>query len=211
MKIITNAEKAYEFILERIITAEMAPGSVIEEPELMEMCALGRTPVREALKRLEVERFVTVSPRRGMFVTPISYADINRIYEVRQELEALNIRLATERITTTQLEALEIHVEHSQAANNCSIQEQIFLDRQFHFLTFEASHNPWLNADLKRYYYMSQRIWYYAYKSLDSNWVGLKDHLGILQAVKEKNADQAEINIRKHLENFQKHIKEYLF
>lgn len=211
MKTVTNAEKAYEFILEQIITAEMAPGSVIEEPELMEMCNLGRTPVREALKRLEVERFVTVRPRRGMFVTPISYADINRIYEVRQELEALNLRLATERITKTQLDNLESHVAHCQNANNCSVQEQILLDRQFHFLTFEASHNTWLIADLKRYYYMSQRLWYYAYKSLDSNWVGLKDHVGILRALKEKNADQAELKIRKHLENFQKHIKEYLF
>ena len=211
MKTITNAEKAYEFILERIITAEMAPGSVIEEPELMEMCALGRTPVREALKRLEVERFITVRPRRGMFVTPISYADINRIYEVRQELEALNMRLATERTTKTQLEDLESHVALCQKANDCSVQEQINLDRQFHFLTFEASHNLWLIADLKRYYYMSQRLWYYAYKSLDSNWVGLKDHVGILEALKEKNADQAELKIRKHLENFQKHIKEYLF
>ena len=64
----TNADTAYEFILERIITAEMAPGSVIEERELMTLCDLGRTPVREALKRLQVEQFINVSPRRGMFV-----------------------------------------------------------------------------------------------------------------------------------------------
>ena len=207
----TNADTAYEFILERIITAEMAPGSVIEERELMTLCDLGRTPVREALKRLQVEQFINVSPRRGMFVAPISYTDINRIYEVRHELEAFNMRLATERITPPQLEELERHIQCYQTAGDLSIHEQIVLDRQFHFLTFEASHNHWLIADLKRYYYMSQRIWFYAFKSLDSNWIGLQDHLGIVKAIEEKDAQQAEVRIRRHLENFQKHIKDYLF
>jgi len=208
---LTNAEKAYQFILEKIITAEMEPGSVIEERVLMRDSSLGRTPVREALKRLQVEKFVTVSPRRGMFVAPITYSDINRIYEVRLELEAFNMNLAVRRITDEQMEMIEDHVQSCLQAVDCSIQEQIVLDRQFHFLTYEASHNSWLAEDLKRYYYMSQRIWFYGYTSLEAIWIGLQDHPQIFTALQERDAEKVELRIREHIENFQKHIKEYLF
>jgi DNA-binding GntR family transcriptional regulator len=207
----TNADKAYELILEKIITAEMAPSSVIEERQLMNDFEFGRTPVREALKRLQVEKFVTVSPRRGMFVAPISITDINRIYEIRLVLEAFNLRLVTERITPSELKALEEHIQRCQHVGNCDVQEQIALDRHFHFLTYEASQNHWLDADLRRYYYMSQRIWFYAYTSLDVNWIGLQDHPRILSALKEKDADKAAAEIRNHIVNFQMHIKDHLF
>ena len=207
----TNAEKAYEFILEKIITVELAPSSVIEERKLMKDFGLGRTPVREALKRLQVEKFVTVSPRRGMFVAPITYSDINRIYEVRLELEAFCMRLASERITDPELETIEEHVNVCKAAEGKSIEEQIALDRQFHFLTYEGCHNSWLIADLKRYYYMSQRIWFYGYTSLEAIWIGLQDHPHILRALRERDADEVERRIREHIKNFQAVIEEYLF
>ena len=208
---VTNADKAYQFILEKIVTAEMAPGSVIEERVLMEDIGLGRTPIREALKRLQVERFVVVRPRRGMFVAPITYSDINRVYEVRIEIEAFNMRLASKRITDERIELIAEHILKCAESENCSVEEHISLDRQFHFMTYEACHNQWLIADLKRYYYMSQRIWFYGYNSLDINWIGLSDHPQILEALKERNQEEAEKRIRSHIKNFQKVIKEYLF
>jgi DNA-binding GntR family transcriptional regulator len=207
----TNAEKAYEFILEKIITVELEPGSVIEERRLMEDCVFGRTPVREALKRLQAEKYITVSPRRGMFVAPITYTDINRVYEIRVEIEALGIRLAAERITEPQIAAIETHLDLCRDTSSCSIQEQISVDRKFHFLTYEATHNILLIADLRRYYNMSQRIWFFGYDSIDSAWIGLEDHVGITEALKQRDADAAEKRIRNHIKNFQKHIKDYLF
>ena len=207
----TNAEKAYEFILEKIITVELEPSAVVEERKLMDECDLGRTPVREALKRLQAESYINVSPRRGIFVAPITYTDINRIYEVRVELEALGIRLAIERITTLQIRALEAHLDLYHEVSKWSIKEQISIDRQFHNLIYDATHNRLLIDDLKRYYNMSQRIWFYGCDSIDSNWIGLADHKDIVKALKKKNADTAEKGIRKHIKNFQEHIEDYLF
>lgn len=207
----TNAEIAYEFILEKIITVELEPGSVIEERKLMKEFDFGRTPVREALKRLQVEKFITVSPRRGMFVAPITYTDINRIYEVRVELEAFGIRLSAERITDQQITEIEEHLDLYKDTSNYSIQEQISIDRNFHFLTYEATHNSLLITDLKHYYNMSQRIWFYGYESIDPSWIGLDDHIGIVNALKQKDPDEADKRIRYHIKNFQNHIRDYLF
>lgn len=211
MMAVTNADKAYQFILEKIVTAEMAPGSVIEERVLMEEIGLGRTPIREALKRLQAERFVVVRSRRGMFVAPITYSDINRIYEVRIEIEAFNMRLASNRITDERIGMIKDHILFCAESENGSVETQISLDRKFHFLTYEACHNQWLIADLKRYYYMSQRIWFYGYNSLDINWIGLNDHPKILEALTQRNSEKAEKRIRSHIKNFQEVIKEYLF
>lgn len=207
----TDAEKAYEFILNKIITVDLEPGSVIEERKLMEDSDCGRTPVREALKRLQAEKFVVVSPRRGMYVAPITYTDINRIYEIRVELEAFSIRLSAERITEAQLIELDTHLSMYGDVANFSIPEQISVDREFHFITYQANHNLLLIDDLKRYYNMSQRIWFFGYSSIESNWIGLQDHAGIVEALHERNADDAETRIREHIKNFQHYIKDYLF
>jgi DNA-binding GntR family transcriptional regulator len=177
----------------------------------MEDCDYGRTPVREALKRLQAEKYITVSPRRGMFVAPITYTDINRIYEIRVELEVLGIRLATERITNQQKAEIAKHLDLYQDASSYSIPKQISLDRKFHLRLYEATHNKLLIDDLQRYYNMSQRIWFFGCDSIDSTWIGLDDHIGIFKAVIEMDGDAAEEGIRNHIKNFQKHIKDYLF
>ena len=207
---VTDADRAYRLILEKIIKAEMEPGSLIQEPVLMDSLGLGRTPIREALKRLQVEKFVTVSPRRGMFVTPIAITDINHIYEVRMELEALVIRLAANRATPDQVRQLETLVEEENLKNLQTPYAIMDLDRKFHFLSYEASQNQYLQADLTRYYYMSQRIWYYGIGTMKLMEIGIQEHVEIVSAIKSSDTDRAEIAIREHISSFQKNIKEHL-
>jgi len=101
--VVTDADKAYKQIKEKIVTIEMKPGAVIREVELMADLKLGRTPIREALKRLQSENLVIATPRRGMFVSDVAITDLTQIYEIRVELEALCARLAAERINPKQL------------------------------------------------------------------------------------------------------------
>jgi DNA-binding GntR family transcriptional regulator len=208
--VLTDADKAYQIILDKIIKAEMAPGSLIQEPVLMESLGLGRTPIREALKRLQVEHFVTVSPRRGMFVTPIAIRDINHIYEVRMELEALVIRLAVQRVTPEQLVQLEDLVNQDSLKSLTTADVIMELDRTFHFLVYQASQNQYLMADLMRYYFMSQRIWYYGLSTMKPIEIGIFEHVEIVKAIKAGSSELAEAAIRKHISNFQKNIKELL-
>src|SRR5690242_20833585 len=81
------ADKAYHAIRDLIVSLELAPGAVIDERELIERLGIGRTPVREALRRLAQERLVEVYPRRGMFVTGVDVRELARLSEVRAVLE----------------------------------------------------------------------------------------------------------------------------
>ena len=94
---ISLAEKAYQAIRYLIVSLELAPGAVIDEPVLLERLGIGRTPVREALHRLALERLVEVYPRRGMFVTGVDVRELARLSEVRVVLEPEAARLAAEK------------------------------------------------------------------------------------------------------------------
>src|SRR5882757_1831074 len=96
---ISLAEKAYHAIRNLIVSLQLAPGAVIDERELMEGLGIGRTPVREALRRLAHEGLVEVYPRRGMFVTGVDVRELARLSEVRAVLEPEAARLAATRAT----------------------------------------------------------------------------------------------------------------
>src|SRR6266516_1271944 len=100
------SDKAYHAIRGLIVSLELAPGAVIDERELIGRLEIGRTPVREALRRLAQERLVEVYPRRGMFVTGGDVRELARLSEVRAVLETEAARLAAERATDTDREQL---------------------------------------------------------------------------------------------------------
>src|SRR5947199_10665499 len=93
------ADRAYLSIRDLIVSLELPPSALIDERQLVETLGIGRTPVREALRRLAQEQLVEVFPRRGMFVTGVDVRDLARISEVRQALEPAAARLAAERAT----------------------------------------------------------------------------------------------------------------
>src|SRR5262245_1675342 len=101
------SDQAYYRIRELIVTLELPPGSLVSERELMERLALGRTPVREALRALARERLVEVYPRRGMFVSSVDVRDLAGLSEVRNTLEPEAARLAAERATDVDREAID--------------------------------------------------------------------------------------------------------
>ena len=92
------AERAYFELRDRIVTLRLAPGTALREDELMSEMEIGRTPLREAVKRLALENLVAVQPRRGTFVSAVDADDIVNITEVRAELEGYAAWLAAERM-----------------------------------------------------------------------------------------------------------------
>src|SRR5256714_14499447 len=96
---VSLAERAFHAIREMIVSLELRPGAVIDERSLMQQLGIGRTPTREALRRLAQEGLVEVYPRRGMFVTPVEIQDLASLADVRSVLESSAARLAAERAT----------------------------------------------------------------------------------------------------------------
>src|SRR5690242_15530443 len=129
-----------------IIMLELAPTEVISERELMERLGIGRTPVREALRRLAHEQLVEVFPRRGMFVSGVDVRDLARISEVREVLEPEAARLAAERATDGEREQLAALAEEIGGGGDL-----MGLDERVHRAIYQAAHNDLMEKTLNEY------------------------------------------------------------
>jgi DNA-binding GntR family transcriptional regulator len=206
----TNAEKAYTQIKGKIITAEMPPGSVINEAQLMEEFALGRTPIREAIKQLQSENLVMVTPRKGMYVTDIAVTDLLQIFEVRIELESFATKLAAERISEDELNDLKKLAKAYQEVDVSNKDDLIKLDGEFHTLLARATHNKFLIKEIEQYYNLSLRIWYIALNFAKPEDIDVDAHIEILEAIQAQNAKKAGQRMRLHIQDFHKTIKQYI-
>jgi DNA-binding GntR family transcriptional regulator len=206
----TNADKAYQAIKERIIKTDLTPGAVINESSLMEELGLGRTPIREALKKLQSDDLVVVKPRRGIFVSELAITDLSQIFEVRVELERLAVRLACQRITESQLEKLDHYATMYLTSTDLGKEEIINLDAQFHAIIREATQNRFLISNLEYFYNLSLRIWYLALPRTAVEEIDVQAHCDIYQALANRDQKKAEERITKHIRDFHTTIKEYL-
>jgi DNA-binding GntR family transcriptional regulator len=206
----TNAEKSYTQIKGKIITAEMPPGSVINEAQLMEEFELGRTPIREAIKQLQTENLVMVTPRKGMYVADIAVTDLLQIFEVRVELESFATRLAAERITQHEIIDLQKLAAAYRDADPSDKDCLINLDGEFHLLLAKATHNKFLIKEIEQYYNLSLRIWYIALNYAKPEDIDVDAHIEILEAIQVQDAIKAGQRMRKHIQDFHKTIKQYI-
>ncbi len=149
------ADRAYLSIRGLIVSLELAPGAVIDERQLIERLGIGRTPVREALRRLAQEQLVEVFPRRGMFVTGVDVRDLARISEVRAALEPEAARLAAERATDEERDEL---AELSDRINARRPTSWGWTSGSIARST-RAAHNDLLEKTLGEYYVLALRIW----------------------------------------------------
>jgi DNA-binding transcriptional regulator YhcF (GntR family) len=126
------AERAYYAIRDRIVSLELSPGAVIDERALIEALGIGRTPIREALRRLAQEKLVEVYPRRGMFVTGVDVRDLARLSEVRAVLESEAARLAAKRASELERDELGTLIGELHAPGRRSGPELVALDERIH-------------------------------------------------------------------------------
>jgi DNA-binding GntR family transcriptional regulator len=209
--VITDTQRAYERLKERIITTQMPPGAVIQEAVLMAELGLGRTPIREALKLLEAEKLVVVSSRRGMYVSGVSISDLAEIQEIRSVLDPLCARLAVSRITAAELAEMRSLVEAAQApVEKRDLKALMTLDRRFHSLLARSSCNELLEAELETLYNLSARIWYLYLDRLDQSDLAYDAWSEILSALETKDAGRAEQAILRHIRDFGDAVRQHI-
>lgn len=207
---LTDADKAYRQIKEKIVTVQMMPGSVIREAELMDNLRFGRTPIREALKRLQTENLVDVVPRRGLFVADITITDLQQIYEVRVEVESLCARLAAERLSPGDLAEMQQLVAQYKMSDHMDKVWVLQHDRQLHELLARSAGNKFLYHDFEQYYNLSIRIWHLALSRIRAEDINVEAHIDILGAIEAGDCLQAEGRMRQHIKHFHNTIKQYL-
>jgi DNA-binding GntR family transcriptional regulator len=199
------AERAYLELRDRIVTLRLAPGTVLREDALMREMKIGRTPLREAVKRLALENLVAVQPRRGTFVTGVEAADIVHITEVRSELEGYAAELAALRMdgeTRALAEALRDDLEELAADQDGLMR----FDERIHRFIWEASGNPYLVDTLERYFSLSLRIWYVVLDRVPGLGHAVHDQTELLRALADRDAQRAQVLMRDHVLAFQREI-----
>lgn len=202
------SQKAYEEIRQKIVSLELAPGTVIDEAHLRDELGVGRTPIREALQRLALEKLVTIIPRRGMFVTEIGITDLQRLFEVRLVLEGLAARLAAQRGTREHWNQMEKVLadlpEKEYPADNELL---IAIDETCHQIIYEAADNKFLKDTLNTLYNLSLRLWYFALSDIGDMRAAILEHRSILDALRLGDAEKSARLIEVHIQTFQEEIQ----
>ena len=201
------AERAYLALRDRIVTLRLAPGSVLREDELMRDLGIGRTPLREAVKRLTLENLVAVRPRRGTFVTDVHPADIPALTEVRVELEGYAAQLAAERLDADGRRLVRALIDELAELGRQGDQDGLMrLDQRVHRLTWAAARNPYLVDTLERCFTLSLRIWYVVLDRMPTLHTAVHRQMEFLQALLDGDPVAARALMRDHVLAFQRDV-----
>jgi DNA-binding GntR family transcriptional regulator len=205
------ADRAYVELRDRIVTLRIPPGLPIDEDQLGEELGMGRTPVREAIKRLALENLVTVFPRRGTFASEINITDLAQISDVRAQLEGHAAYRAAERITDAQREELEQLLEElGRSEGSDDVEALMGLDARVHRFIYRCAGNPYMEETLGRYFNLSLRIWYLVLDRLPHLFARVHEHDDVLHAIAAGDAVKARDILADHISTFEREIRAVL-
>ena len=202
------ADRAYFGLRDRIVDLRLPPGSTLREDELMRELGIGRTPLREAIKRLALEHLVEVRPRRGTLVTDVHAEDIARFDEVRAALEPHAARLAAERMSDELREEGLLLATELDAATGADAEVLLRLDERIHRFAWRASCNPYLEATLEGYWALSLRVWHLVLDRVPSLPGAVHEHRALLDALLSGDGRRADAVMREHVGALEREVLE---
>ncbi len=203
------ADRAYTAVKDRLIMLDIRPGDPIDDDALAKDLGIGRTPVREALKRLEGDRLVVSYPRRGTFATGVDISDLASISEIRVQLEPLAARRAAERAgrpAQAELNELAERIERLRVSEDNGT-ELMHWDLTVHRAIYRAAGNPHLEDVLIRYGNLATRIFCLFLDRLPTVDEHVREHVGLLRAIADGAADRADDLAREHVLGFERAIR----
>ena len=203
------ADRAYLALRDRLITLQIRPGEPIDDGQIARELEMGRTPVREALKRLEDDRLVIAYPRRGTFATSVDITDLAHINEIRLQLEPLAARRAAERATAVQRAELRELIARIEASDELSGDrtDLMRLDLTVHRAIYRAAGNPHLEDVLIRYHNLATRIFCLFLGRLPNVIDHVNEHAPLLTAIVSGDADRAAELARDHVTGFEAGVR----
>lgn len=185
-------EMVYEELKMQILTGAIIPGTRMMEVELAKEIGVSRTPIREAIRKLEKEGLVTIEPRRGAYASQISTEDMIDILEVRQDMEGLAAFFAASRMTPEQLQNLkEISELYNEAVKAGEMEEMIKHDTRFHRIIVESCNNKILVKMIEQLQELVLRFRYIYYDDFKRAENMPDEHYEILHAIETGDADAA--------------------
>jgi DNA-binding GntR family transcriptional regulator len=189
-----------------IVTLELAPGAVVRDDLLQQQLGLGRTPIREALQRLVRDQFVTIIPRRGMFVSNIDVSELSTLYETRAILEPYVMRLACARGRAADWAAMAAALERADATSTPT--QLLEIDRECREIVWAAAGNRFLTDTLDMLYAQSDRLWHLYLADVAALDHVIAEHRAIHSALVDGDGDHAAALIESHMRAFNDKIND---
>jgi DNA-binding GntR family transcriptional regulator len=195
----TKMDAAYQLLRRVIVTGDIGTDEPLDEPELMRRFNLSRTPLREALKRLALEQFVTWPPHSTPFVRTVTLAELPSLFEARLILEEPAGKMAALHISNkdlADLDATSDAIEEFIAAGE--FYRAVELDHALHQAIAQASGNPFLAQAVSRLNCGSLRLWYIAHEGLRDQTATAR-HADLIAALRSKDPDRTAEETRRHI------------
>lgn len=195
-------ELVLDAIREAIISGTLKPRERLMEIQLAEELGVSRTPIREALRKLELEGFIVMVPRKGAYVADFSFKDIADVFEIRAALESLAAGLAAERITDEELENMErLLAEKAEAIVRDDMDKLIEVDTKFHEAIYQASRNKRLWAIINNLREQIQRCRTTSLAVPGRRKESLEEHRVIVEAIQSRDPVLSRQVAQDHIEN----------
>jgi DNA-binding GntR family transcriptional regulator len=201
-------EQAYEAIKEKVITLYFLPGQYLNEGAICELLNLGRTPVHQALQRLQQEGLIDVVPRKGVIIQPDSISQIIEFLDARLTVETEIARQAALHATAQDVLDLQAILDSPSDAQNGGGEISAFVERDhaFHAKISETSRSRVLGDFAKSLHERCTRSWYlHLWQTLDTS-ASDRQHRDILKAIKNRNGEGAAKAMRDHLTNLRERV-----
>ena len=203
--------RVFQKIRDDILNGKYKENDELRENTIGKELGVSRTPVREALRQLELEGLVAIIPNRGAYVTGISHKDIWDIYKIRSMLEGLCARWATENITEAQIDELEETILLSEfqmkKESGFNTEQVAALDGRFHAILYDASGSRILSHVLTDFHNYVQTARRTSIVSEDRARKSIREHRQILRAIHDRDAEMAEQLANEHIMHVMQNLK----
>ncbi len=193
-------EIVFSTMRKAIVEGNFKPGQRLMEVQLAEQMGVSRTPVREAIRKLELEGLVVMVPRKGAYVAGLTSEDIREVVEIRVVLEGLAAKKAAQNAKQEEIERLENSLRYfEEAANKNNIIDLISYDTEFHDIIYKAAQNSKLMQMINNLREQVQRYRVAYFTQMNNTGLLLKEHNEMLNAIKDKDGNLARAIAEEHI------------
>ncbi|WCG82878.1 GntR family transcriptional regulator [Pectobacterium sp. A5351] len=189
----------FEILINAIEKGELLPGERLQETRLAKQFGLSRTPIREALHRLEALGLVEPGPQRGLMIAQISYERLRQLFAVREGLERLAMELAVASASAEELELLQDMVDVEKTLTDS--RQLHDHNRLFHRQIYRATHNPYLNEMLENLRIHLSLLRGTTYESTERTEEARREHQAIVEALVRRDKGAAQEAACQHIRN----------
>jgi len=202
----------FETLKEAILTGKFEPKERLMEIKLADQLGVSRTPVREAIRKLELEGLVVMEPRKGAYVSDISFKDIIDTLEVREALETFAVKLAVEKNKVEDISEIEkLNLSFQNAYKNKDVKKMVEYDTEIHKAIINLSENSKLISFMEELNEIMQRFRLIFFNETYNPERIDQEHQDVIKAIKNKDMEKAQDAMRNHLRTLKEDIKKVYY